>query len=169
MSMLSRPPHLLRPGWLIFLLAWVLSACLAPPPATPAAPTPTLPPPPTFTPPVAATPTPAFPAASLTITQPRPGDVLDIATPVLVTGEGEGLFEGTLVVQAQDAEGHPLLEVPVTLEGEEVGVGGHGVWSTLLDLSHAPAGTTGWIIAFSTSPKDGSRVAEARVKVTFGR
>ncbi len=162
MPLHSPSSHLLRAGWLILLLAWVLAACLAPPTATPAPPAPTLPPT------AAPTSTPAFPAATLTITQPQPGDVLDITRPVLVAGEGEGLFEGTLVVQVLDAKRHPLVEVPLTLEGEEVGVGGHGTWSISLDLSQAPAGTKGWIVAFSTSPKDGSRVAEAQVEVIFG-
>jgi hypothetical protein len=83
-----------------------------------------------------------------------------------VSGTGGGLFEGSLVVRAQTNAGQVLAEVPVTLQGANVGAGGTGTYSVQLTV-HVSANTAGKIAAFATSPKDGSVVASASVPVTF--
>ncbi len=91
-------------------------------------------------------------------------DVLPGEDTMTISGRGAGLFEGNVVVQALDAEGNVLAEVPTTMVAEEVG--GEGEWSTELSVS-AEAGTFGSIYAFSPSPKDGSPMAEDWLAVTF--
>ncbi len=100
------------------------------------------------------------------ITTPVSGTVL-IDDSILVTGTGGGLFEGNVVLQAEDASGNVLLTQPTTLRGDNVGMGGSGDWETTLSVTVVP-GTRGRIVAFSTSPADGSIVALDSVDVTFG-
>ncbi len=109
---------------------------------------------------------PATPA--INITEPSNGAVLDVAQPVKVSGEGQGLPEGNVVVQAVSANGDVLAQVATTLQGEDVGTGGKGEWSVELDLSQVMPGLKGQIVAFGTDPKTGDRVAETRIDVTFG-
>jgi len=104
----------------------------------------------------------------ITIQQPTQGAVLDITRPVEVKGEGQGLFEGNVVVQAISDTGALLADASTTLQGKDAGMGGKGEWSVELDLQKVVPGTVGQIIAFSTDPKSGSRVAETSVAVTFG-
>lgn len=98
------------------------------------------------------------------IDSPSPESVLDLRQPVHISGTGRALFEGGLVVQAQDANGAILVELPVTLTGAEVG--GAGSWSASLTIP-APGGTRGSLYAFSTSPRDGAIVAADRVAVQY--
>jgi LysM repeat protein len=84
-----------------------------------------------------------------------------------VSGRGGGLFEGNVVVQAEDIEGNILLTQPTILQGEHVGIGGAGDWETTLSLTTFP-GILGRIVAFSTSPADGSTIAFDSVDITFG-
>ncbi len=117
------------------------------------------------------TPTPAAPEAIqpyIQIDQPIQGTVLDISSPVLVSGIGRGLFEGNVVVQARDAGGNVLAEQPTTIQSADAGTGGEGPWSAQLSVQ-VPPGTTGQIVAFSTSPADGSIAASAQVDVTYGQ
>jgi uncharacterized lipoprotein YbaY len=106
--------------------------------------------------------------AMISIQEPGNGAVLDIARPVTVKGEGQGLFEGNVVVQAEDANAAILAEATTTLQGKDVGTGGKGDWSVDLNLQDVVPGTTGRIVAFSTDPKTGARVAETSVSVTYG-
>ncbi len=106
--------------------------------------------------------------AQIHIYEPQNGAVLDVNRPIEVKGEGQGLFEGNVVVQAVDAQGYVWQEVATTLQGEQVGLGGKGDWSVTLDLQQVPRGSQGAILAFGTDPKTGSRVAETRVDVVFG-
>lgn len=103
----------------------------------------------------------------LEIDEPARGATLDTSAPVAVSGIGAGLPEGNVVVQARDNAGQVLAQQPTILQGKDVGTGGAGTWSVELIVG-APAGTPGQIVAFSTSPKDGSLVASAVVHVTFG-
>jgi hypothetical protein len=100
----------------------------------------------------------------ITIGSPAPGTQLP--TTFTVSGTGGGLFEGGLVVRAQTNAGQVLAEKPATLQGANVGAGGAGTYSVQLAVN-VSQNTAGKIIAFATSPKDGSTVTSAAVAVTF--
>jgi putative lipoprotein len=106
-------------------------------------------------------------AAFITITEPAQGAVLDTTSPVTVTGQSGGLFEGSLVIQALNAAGNVLAQQPTIIDSPEAGTGGEGPWSVELEII-SPPGTQGQIVAFSTSPVDGSTIASAEVDVVFG-
>lgn len=110
---------------------------------------------------------PTQPAIFITIINPDQGDLLDMTWAVNVKGEAGGLFEGNVVVQALDAAGNILTQQPTTIDTPDAGTGGAGPWSVDLRISTEP-GTQGRIMAFSTSPVDGSVIAEASVDVGFG-
>ena len=112
-------------------------------------------------------PQPTQPATFIRINQPVEGTSLDITWAVPVKGEGGGLFEGNLVVQALSASGEILAQQATIIDSPEAGTGGSGPWSVNLQIN-APSGTQGQIVAYATSPKDGSIVAEDRVNVGFG-
>jgi hypothetical protein len=84
-----------------------------------------------------------------------------------VSGRGGGLFEGALVVHARDGEGNVLAETATILEGEDVGVGGTGTYTVELSVDVAP-GTEGRLVAFATSPKDGSVETSFAIPVVYG-
>jgi heat shock protein HslJ/predicted secreted protein len=106
--------------------------------------------------------------AMIAITEPDQGQVVEIDQPVRVQGKGVGLPEGNVVVEVLDAQGNVLAQQPTTLQGRDVGTGGEGTWSVELTIEAEP-GTAGRIRAFSTSPKDGSVIAEDVVEVSLGR
>jgi heat shock protein HslJ len=103
----------------------------------------------------------------ITITEPGQGARLDTTWQVEVKGQGGGLFEGNVVVQALDAAGNILAQEPTTIQSPEAGMGGTGPWSVNLNIDAEP-GTQGQIVAFSNSPADGSLIAEDQVDVGFG-
>jgi len=105
--------------------------------------------------------------ANITILIPPPGSTVDITQPVRISGTGGGLFEGNVVVQALDEAGTVLVDGATTIASPEAGTGGEGPWTIDLTINAAP-GTSGTIRAFSTSPEDGSVVAEDSVQVTYG-
>jgi len=109
---------------------------------------------------------PAKGAAYLTITEPINYAALDINNPVIVKGQGAGLPEGNLVVQALDAEGNVLTQQDTTIQSPDAGTGGEGPWSAELSFEAQP-GTGGMIRAFSISPADGSTLAQASIDVTY--
>jgi len=109
-------------------------------------------------------PEPTQPAVFITITEPAQGTMLDTTWAVNVKGEAGGLFEGNVVVQALSASGEVLAQQPTTIVAPD---GGVGPWSVDLRIAAEP-GTQGKIVAFSTSPVDGSTVAEDRVDVGYG-
>jgi len=102
------------------------------------------------------------------IDQPTEGSLLDIASPVTVSGTGGALFEGNVVVQAQDAAGNVLAELPTTIQSPTAGTGGEGPWEVQFSIPVEP-GSSGQILAFSFSPQDGSVMASAQVNVTYGQ
>jgi uncharacterized lipoprotein YbaY len=114
-----------------------------------------------------AAPEPTQPAVFITITEPAQGTMLDTTWAVTVKGEAGGLFEGNVVVQALSASGEVLAQQPTTVDSPDAGIGGAGPWSTDLRIETEP-GTQGQIVAFSTSPLDGSTVASDSVDVGFG-
>ena len=105
--------------------------------------------------------------ANITILIPPDGSVLDITKPVTVSGVGSGLFEGNVVVQALDDGGNVLAEGATTIDSPEAGTGGVGPWQIELNVEIEP-GNSGSIRAFSTSPADGSVIAEDIVQVAYG-
>jgi heat shock protein HslJ len=102
----------------------------------------------------------------ITIEEPVSGDVLDASRPITVRGTGGSLFEGGLAVEARDGEGNLLAIEPTIVQSINAGIGGRGPWSVELILSLEES-TPGTIYAFSTSPRDGSVIAEDTVVVTF--
>jgi heat shock protein HslJ len=106
--------------------------------------------------------------AMIAITEPDQGQVVDIDQPVQVSGKGVGLPEGNVVVEVLDTQGNQLSQAPTTLQGPNVGTGGEGTWSLELSIDVTP-GTAGRIRAYSTSPLDGSIIAEDVVEVSLGR
>ena len=105
---------------------------------------------------------PAQPAIS--ITTPQPDEVVDPAQ-IVVSGVGTALPENNVVVRALDANGAILAEQATTVSAE---LGGSGPWTATLVVEVA-TNTPGRIDAFSTSPADGSIVAQASVNVLYGR
>jgi len=87
--------------------------------------------------------------------------------PILVSGRGGGLFEGNVVVQAEDSYGRILLIQPTILQGDNVDIGGSGTWETTLSILAFP-GAQIKVVAYSTSPQDGSVIASANVDVIYG-
>ena len=77
------------------------------------------------------------------ILSPQRGSVL----PALftVSGTGQGLYEGTVVVRALDRAGNLLAQTVATAQGNDVGSGGPGTWSVQLPVYAAP-GTRGKIL-----------------------
>jgi heat shock protein HslJ len=106
--------------------------------------------------------------AMISIQQPTNGAVLDITQPVQVSGEGQGLPEGNVAVQAVDANGNVLAQDATVLQGKDVGSGGKGSWSVSLDLSSVKPATQGQILAFGSDPKTGARLGQTAISVTFG-
>jgi hypothetical protein len=106
--------------------------------------------------------------AYIKIDEPAQGSQLDISKPVIVRGSGAGLPEGNVVVEALDSRGNALDRQPATLQGQDVGAGGKGTWSTELTIKTEP-GTAGKIRAYSASSKDGSIIAEDSVEVSLGQ
>jgi hypothetical protein len=102
----------------------------------------------------------------VTITRPFPFSVLS-RKEMRLRGTGAGLFEGNVVVQAQTEAGELLTETATTLRGNAVGMGGAGTWEVQLTVE-VPQGTQGRVVAFSTSPRDGSIEAYFAIPVTFG-
>jgi heat shock protein HslJ len=101
------------------------------------------------------------------IQQPAAGSALDTSAPINVTGDGAGLFEGGLVVQALDQNGAVLAQVPAAINAPQAGLGMAGQWAASLTVQGIKSGATGQIYAFSTSAVDGSVIAQDRVNVTY--
>ena len=102
-------------------------------------------------------------APSITLTAPADGATVSPSV-VTVTGTGAALPENNVVVQAVGDDGTVFGQAATVVDAE---LGGTGDWQVDLPVRVAP-GTSGMIVAFSTSPADGSRVASASVQVTFG-
>jgi putative lipoprotein len=111
--------------------------------------------------------TPAPGAPFVFIQSPVQGAVVDISQPFEVVGTGGALFEGNVVVEARDLQGAVLAQQPTIIRSPEAGTGGQGPWAVQLSVQVAP-GTPGEIVAYATSPQDGSIVAEDQVGVTLG-
>jgi hypothetical protein len=100
------------------------------------------------------------------ITDPPPYTQLSDPT-FTVSGKGGGLFEGTVAVQALDSDGNILASGSTIMVGQDVGIGGEGEWSLELTVEVERL-TSGRLMAFSTSPEDGSIDASFTIDVAFG-
>jgi len=100
------------------------------------------------------------------ITEPQNFTALDATQPIIINGVGKGLPEGNVNVQALDARGNVLTQESTTIQSPDAGTGGEGPWSVQLTFA-AESGTPGYMRAFSTSPSDGSTIAEDSIEVTY--
>jgi heat shock protein HslJ len=106
------------------------------------------------------------PKQYISIDKPVEGTKLDASQAILVSGMGAGLFEGNVVVQILDEENNELALQPTIIQSPEAGTGGEGPWEVELFIS-INTEIPGKIVAFATSPKDGSIVTRDEVRVTF--
>lgn len=72
-------------------------------------------------------------------------------------------FEATLVIRVYDAENQLVAETPIMAQGE---IGNPGTFEATISYGGSPG--TGRIEIIDFSPKDGSVIASATVKVTLG-
>ncbi|MFL7870181.1 MAG: DUF4377 domain-containing protein [Anaerolineales bacterium] len=100
------------------------------------------------------------------IEEPAAGSELDASKAILVRGMGGALFEGNVVVQILDEAGNELALQPTIIQSPEAGTGGEGPWQTEIKIAIEDA-TAAKILAFSTSPKDGSVVASDEIAVAL--
>ena len=106
-------------------------------------------------------------AASITISSPPPDSQVDPSQPLFVSGSASGLYEASLTVRVEDASGSPLAEEPVSLQGENVGIGAAGTWSVSISLEDisTPSGT---LIVYATGPQDDvTWIVQTRENIQF--
>ncbi len=113
-----------------------------------------------------AIPSPLPSQSSIAIDQPGQGATVDVSQALEVSGVGSGLFEGSVVLQAYDAQSNLLAEASTVIDSPDGATGGSGPWSVTLNLS-PPSDPEGLIFAFSTSPVDGSITASSSVEVAY--
>jgi hypothetical protein len=110
---------------------------------------------------VPVTPAPTAAAAFIRINQPQ--NNTNQPRTFTVSGVGQGLFEGNVVIQAQTLTGQQVAPQQVTiLQGSNVGAGGQGTFSVQL-TTNVQTPTPGYIVAFSPQ----SVAQPAWVYVTF--
>jgi len=107
------------------------------------------------------------PTVFIEISNPTEGANLDLTWSTKVQGTAGGLFEGNLFIQALDAAGNILGQKTTIIDAPDAGTGGSGPWSVDLTIN-AQAGSQGQIVAFATSPRDGSIIVEDKVAVGYG-
>ena len=78
-------------------------------------------------------------------------------TAFTVSGEGAGLFEGNVIVEVRADGGDILFTGTTVLQVQEVGQ--PGTWSIDVDLGVLDAAKRVVVVAYSTSPEDGSTTA----------
>lgn len=102
---------------------------------------------------------------SITIALPQSGTVLDLTSPISVSGIASGLLQGNVTVRALDVNGVLLSQQSAAVNAPNIG--GAGNWQASLTINTTP-GSIGSIYVFSTSPSDNSVVADAVVDVVYG-
>lgn len=90
-----------------------------------------------------------------------PANFSGVGTAFTVSGEGEGLFEGNVVVEVFDTEANLLFSGFATVTASEVG--GRGPWSLDVDLGAVPEATRIVVNAYSTEPNEGEIIAHDAV------
>jgi len=98
-------------------------------------------------------------APPILVEQPLPGDT--VRTPIVVRGTAN-VFEAGLDVDVVAAGGRRLAHRPVMATA---GTGTRGTFETVVPVRTAPRHVT--VVAYTLSPKDGSRIAVVRVPVTL--
>lgn len=78
-------------------------------------------------------------------------------TSFTAAGEGAGLFEGNVIVEVRADGGDVLFNGTTTLQTQEVGQ--LGTWSIDIDLGTLDGAARVVLVAYSTSPEDGSTTA----------
>jgi LysM repeat protein len=102
---------------------------------------------------------------SIAISTPLSGTVLDLNSPVAVSGSASGLPQGNVTVRALDMNGVVLAQQSAVVNAPNIG--GAGEWQASLTVNTTP-GTVGSIYVFAASPLDGSVSADAVVDVVYG-
>jgi hypothetical protein len=90
-----------------------------------------------------------------------PAEFSGVGTAFTVSGEGEGLFEGNVVVEVFDTEANQLFSGVATVTSAEMG--GRGPWSLDVDLGTVPEATRIVVNAYSTEPAEGEIIAHDAV------
>lgn len=88
----------------------------------------------------------------INIITPDGASIIDPASPVVVSGTGRGMFEGNVVVRFEDLDGKLLVQVPTTMQRQDIAAAGEWQASVTLPTS-VPESVR--LIAFSPSPKEG--------------
>lgn len=99
------------------------------------------------------------PVYDITITSPA--NYSGVGTAFTVSGEGEGLFEGNVVIEVFDMEANLLFSGATIAAAPEIG--GRGPWSIDIDLGALPEATQIVVNAYSTEPRDGEIIAHDAV------
>ncbi|MEL7233834.1 MAG: Gmad2 immunoglobulin-like domain-containing protein, partial [Chloroflexota bacterium] len=84
---------------------------------------------------------------------------------VTIGGDGQGLFEGNVVVELFDAAGTRLVQRPTTLGASEMG--DYGQWDVTISVAGMATNNNGRVLAYSTSPRDGSVIASDEAVINF--
>ncbi|MEM9950212.1 MAG: Gmad2 immunoglobulin-like domain-containing protein [Chloroflexota bacterium] len=80
-----------------------------------------------------------------------------------ISGTGQALFENNVIIEITDVSGNLLLQGVTTMVSEEVG--GAGEWSLDLTIDNLDEATAITIVAYSTSPRDGSVIAQDSIQL----
>ncbi len=91
----------------------------------------------------------APPAGQSTISIISPPNGASLTSNFDVSGNGAGLFEGNVVVSVKDGNGVIIAQQVATLQGQNVGTGGPGVWSVSFTGVVGQPQSNGTIEAFS--------------------
>lgn len=100
----------------------------------------------------------------ITINSPQNYTGVD-GTAFTVSGTGKGLFEANLVVEVTDMDGTILFTEPTLVDTDRVG--GEGDWSMDIDLSTIEDTMPIIVRAYSTSPEDGSVIAQDSIQLNL--
>lgn len=86
------------------------------------------------------------------IISPDGSRMIDPGKPVVVSGTGKGLFEGSVVVRFEGPDGRLLVQEPATMR--QGGISASGEWQKSISLP-VPLPESIRLVAFSPSPGDG--------------
>ncbi len=84
---------------------------------------------------------------NITITSPQSGETLD--GPYVVTGTGQGLPEGNVIVRLLDGNNEVMAEQAAVLQGENVGTGGFGTWQVTFNDIYGQPNSNGAVQAYN--------------------
>ncbi len=84
---------------------------------------------------------------SVTITYPQNGTVYH--TPYVVSGTGQGLVEGNVIVRLLDSSGNLMAQQAAVLQGADAGTGGYGTWQVTFYNVYSQPNSNGSVEAFS--------------------